>query len=59
MEVCLEILGERDPLKAAPGTIRALYGIDPVRNCVHAASNREDAVFVSIYNLLQYVFYFK
>ncbi|CAH0592560.1 unnamed protein product [Chrysodeixis includens] len=45
VEVCLKTLGERDPLKAEPGTIRALYGIDPVRNCVHAAFDIDDAVF--------------
>ncbi|PZC75173.1 nucleoside diphosphate kinase 7 [Helicoverpa armigera] len=42
---CLELLGDKDPLKAAPGTIRALYGVDPVRNCVHASTNAQDAIF--------------
>ncbi|KPJ08719.1 Nucleoside diphosphate kinase 7 [Papilio machaon] len=41
---CIKILGDRDPLKAEPGTIRALYGTDSVRNCVHAASNPEGAL---------------
>ncbi|KPI94956.1 Nucleoside diphosphate kinase 7 [Papilio xuthus] len=41
---CIKMLGDRDPLKAEPGTIRALYGIDSVRNCVHAASSPEGAL---------------
>ncbi|XP_068626751.1 nucleoside diphosphate kinase homolog 7-like isoform X2 [Battus philenor] len=41
---CLKILGHRDPLKAEPGTIRALYGTDSVRNCVHAASSVKSAM---------------
>ncbi|KAJ8735668.1 hypothetical protein PYW07_007288 [Mythimna separata] len=41
----LEIIGDKDPLKAAPGTIRALYGVDKVRNCVHASATAEDAKF--------------
>ncbi|CAH2050548.1 unnamed protein product, partial [Iphiclides podalirius] len=41
---CLKILGHKDPLKAEPGTIRALYGSDSVKNCVHAASNSDAAL---------------
>lgn len=47
VSVCLECLGDPDPHKAAPGTIRALYGTDPVRNCGDASATSEDAVFVS------------
>ncbi|XP_049879388.1 nucleoside diphosphate kinase 7 [Pectinophora gossypiella] len=35
--------GDRDPLKAEPGTIRALYGKDKVRNCLHIAHDAECA----------------
>ncbi|CAH0695308.1 unnamed protein product [Spodoptera exigua] len=41
---CLELLGHQDPLKAATGTIRALYGSDPVRNCVHTSASSQDAI---------------
>ncbi|KAJ0182446.1 hypothetical protein K1T71_001815 [Dendrolimus kikuchii] len=36
---CKKLLGDRDPTKADPGTIRALYGTDPVRNCVHVSAD--------------------
>ncbi|CAK1540107.1 unnamed protein product [Leptosia nina] len=39
-----ELLGDRDPAKAKPGTIRALYGTDPVKNCVHVSGSPSDAV---------------
>ncbi|KAJ8736242.1 hypothetical protein PYW08_006898 [Mythimna loreyi] len=45
VSVAKEIIGDKDPHKAAPGTIRALYGVDPVRNCIHASSTIEDAAF--------------
>ncbi|XP_050681384.1 nucleoside diphosphate kinase 7-like isoform X2 [Leptidea sinapis] len=41
---CAKLIGDRDPLKAEPNTIRALYGKDPVRNCVHCAPDPEAAV---------------
>ncbi|XP_073957740.1 nucleoside diphosphate kinase homolog 7 [Choristoneura fumiferana] len=44
VSACIQCLGDRDPLKAAPGTIRALYGTDPVRNCVHASSSADAAL---------------
>ncbi|XP_028178211.1 nucleoside diphosphate kinase 7 [Ostrinia nubilalis] len=44
VSVCIKTLGDSDPLKAEPETIRALYGTDPVRNCVHAAANPDDAM---------------
>lgn len=45
---CIECLGDQDPLKAAPGTIRALYGTDPIRNCVHASPSADAALVVYI-----------
>ncbi|XP_034831451.1 nucleoside diphosphate kinase homolog 7 isoform X1 [Maniola hyperantus] len=48
---CVKILGDRDPLKAEPGTIRALYGTDSVRNCAHVSPNAEAAI-----EDLEYVF---
>ncbi|CAK1602171.1 unnamed protein product [Parnassius mnemosyne] len=41
---CLKIIGDPDPVKAESGTIRALYGTDSVRNCVHTSSNPEAAL---------------
>ncbi|XP_013194167.1 nucleoside diphosphate kinase 7 [Amyelois transitella] len=38
---CARIVGDNDPLKAEPGTIRALYGVDPVRNCVYCSPSAE------------------
>lgn len=46
LEVCKRIIGDKDPLKAEQGTIRALYGTDSVRNCVDAASTPEMAIEV-------------
>ncbi|KAL4712712.1 hypothetical protein ACJJTC_008009 [Scirpophaga incertulas] len=43
-KVLIDILGEGDPMKATPGTIRALYGTDAVRNCAHASSCLETAM---------------
>ncbi|CAG9135190.1 unnamed protein product [Plutella xylostella] len=34
----VKVFGDRDPSKAAPGTIRALYGTDNVRNCAHISA---------------------
>ncbi|XP_075975151.1 nucleoside diphosphate kinase homolog 7-like [Anticarsia gemmatalis] len=45
VESAIKIVGDKDPLKAEPDTIRALYGLDAVRNCVHVSSNVEDALF--------------
>lgn len=47
VSVCVKSLGDRDPTKAAPGTIRALYGTDSVRNCVHASSTPDNAIQVN------------
>ena len=38
-----EIVGNTDPKKAKPGTIRALYGIDVQQNTVHASDSEESA----------------
>lgn len=50
-----KILGNRDPLKAEPGTIRALYGSDAVRNCMHVSTDEEGAL--QVYNLLMTINY--
>ncbi|CAG4954688.1 unnamed protein product [Colias eurytheme] len=42
--VAMKVLGDKDPSKAEPGTIRALYGSDPVRNCVHVSSDPDGAI---------------
>ncbi|CAH0405301.1 unnamed protein product [Chilo suppressalis] len=44
VSILIETLGDGDPMKATAGTIRSLYGSDPVRNCMHAAASQEDAV---------------
>ncbi len=38
-----DIVGKTDPKKAAPGTIRADFGIDISRNIIHAADSPESA----------------
>lgn len=46
-----DIIGDKDPMKAKPDTIRALYGTDPVKNCVDVSGDAETAiqvVFISI-----------
>lgn len=48
VETCVKLLGDKDPSKAEPGTIRSLYGTDPVRNCAHASSDLESAAEVNI-----------
>jgi len=39
-----EIIGATNPREAAPGTIRAEYGLDVTRNTIHAADSPENAV---------------
>lgn len=60
VSACIKILGDKDPMKAEPNTIRALYGTDPVRNCAHAASTPEAAIEVIFlfraFSLMQLVF---
>lgn len=38
-----EVMGATDPAKAAPGTIRALYGSSIERNAIHGSDSRENA----------------
>jgi nucleoside-diphosphate kinase len=38
-----EMMGATNPLKAAPGTIRATYGMDLGRNVIHGADSPESA----------------
>ena len=40
---CREIMGATDPSKAAPGTIRALYGTSVTENAVHGSDSPESA----------------
>lgn len=37
------INGATDPVNAGPGTVRALYGSDTQRNCVHGSATAQDA----------------
>lgn len=52
-----EVVGDTDPGKAKPGTLRALYGTDTQRNGVHASSPDENPLrevhfFFSTHELL-------
>jgi nucleoside-diphosphate kinase len=38
-----KMMGETDPLKALPGTIRGSYGIDIGRNIIHGSDSPESA----------------
>lgn len=38
-----KLVGETDPLKSPPGTIRRCYGTDIQRNAVHASDSAENA----------------
>jgi nucleoside-diphosphate kinase len=38
-------MGSTDPAKAAPGTVRKLYGSSIERNCVHGSDAAETAAF--------------
>lgn len=38
-----EVMGATDPAKAAPGTIRALFGESIERNAIHGSDSRENA----------------
>ncbi len=54
-----EMMGATDPLKAAPGTIRATYGMDLGRNIIHgsdslASAEREIGIFFSTEELADY-----
>ncbi|MBM3324714.1 MAG: nucleoside-diphosphate kinase, partial [Calditrichaeota bacterium] len=38
------VIGSTDPKKAAPGTIRALYGINVERNTVHGSDSVDNGI---------------
>ena len=38
-----ELIGNTDPLKAAPGTIRCQFGHSKIRNAIHASDSEENA----------------
>ena len=38
-----ELMGATDPLKAAPNTIRKLYGVSIDKNSVHGSDSPENA----------------
>lgn len=57
--VVREMMGATDPQKAAPGTIRAAYGLDIGRNVIHGSdglesARREVALFFGEGELLSY-----
>jgi nucleoside-diphosphate kinase len=54
-----EMMGATNPLKAAPGTIRATYGMDLGRNIIHgsdspASAEREIGIFFRPEELVDY-----
>lgn len=54
-----EMMGATNPLKAAPGTIRATYGMDVGRNIIHgsdsaASAEREIGIFFMPEELVEY-----
>ncbi len=54
-----EMMGSTNPLKAAPGTIRAIYGLDTGRNIIHgsdspASAEREIGIFFRPEELVEY-----
>ncbi|MFZ5595708.1 MAG: nucleoside-diphosphate kinase [Bacillota bacterium] len=54
-----EMMGATNPLKAAPGTIRATYGMDMGRNIIHgsdsaASAEREIGIFFLDHELVEY-----
>ncbi|MFZ5650569.1 MAG: nucleoside-diphosphate kinase [Bacillota bacterium] len=54
-----EMMGATNPLKAAPGTIRATYGMDVGRNIIHgsdspASAEREIGIFFQPNELAEY-----
>ena len=59
IEVVRRLMGETDPLKAAPGTIRGDYGLDIGHNLIHGsdsaeAAEREIVLFFSAGEVLDY-----
>ena len=43
VEVVRRLMGETDPLKAAPGTIRGDFGLDIGQNLIHGSDSGENA----------------
>ena len=43
IEVVRRTMGETDPVRAAPGTIRGDYGLDMGRNLIHGSDSEESA----------------
>ena len=43
VEVVRRLMGETDPLKAAPGTIRGDFGLDIGQNLIHGSDSVENA----------------
>ena len=43
VEVVRKLMGETDPIKAAPGTIRGDYGLDIGENLIHGSDSEENA----------------
>ena len=43
VEVVRRLMGETDPVKAAPGTIRGDYGLDIGENLIHGSDSEENA----------------
>ena len=43
VEVVRKMMGETDPVKAAPGTIRGDYGLDIGENLIHGSDSEENA----------------
>ena len=43
VDVVRKLMGETDPVKAAPGTIRGDYGLDIGENLIHGSDSEENA----------------
>ena len=43
IEAVRRTMGETDPVRAAPGTIRGDYGLDMGRNLIHGSDSKESA----------------
>lgn len=43
IEVMRQLMGETDPIKALPGTIRGDYGLDIGENLIHGSDSEENA----------------
>ena len=43
VEVVRKLMGETDPVKAAPGTIRGDFGLDIGENLIHGSDSEENA----------------